>query len=266
MYGHVAPAATVAALSENDKEIGIVTATGSRLCRCLRCDQWGNYEAPTPEQVTAPNAPLPKDLPRPLRGKALDEKVVVRAIALERGAHVLFFVFVIVLLVVVEWGLPGVQDSARQLLASAQDIVADGRPGNSLLVRGLEEISNLSPGHVGLLIAGLAAYAALEGIEAVFLWRGKRWAEYLTVVATAALLPLALQALAEKVTVLRILGVVVDLAILAYLIWTKRLFGVRGGNTGLEEALHADVDWPTLHLNAPVKPIPLEVEQQKALR
>jgi uncharacterized membrane protein (DUF2068 family) len=38
---------------------------------------------------------------------------------------------------------------------------------------------------VGLVLAG---YALLEGVEAVGLWMGKRWAEYLTFVATTALL------------------------------------------------------------------------------
>ncbi len=36
----------------------------------------------------------------------------------------------------------------------------------------------------------LLAYAALEGMEAVGLWLVKRWAEYLTFVATTILLPL----------------------------------------------------------------------------
>ena len=43
-----------------------------------------------------------------------------------------------------------------------------------------------------------------------------------------------------------------NLAILAYLIWTKRLFGVRGGIASLERELAADVDWDELERRAPL--------------
>jgi hypothetical protein len=44
----------------------------------------------------------------------------------------------------------------------------------------------------------------------------------------------------------------VNLAILAYLIWTKRLFGVRGGIAALERELAEDVDWDDLGQRAPL--------------
>ena len=69
----------------------------------------------------------------------------------------------------------------------------------------------------------------LEGVEAVGLWRERRWAEYLTAVATAGFLPFEVHELIKRITVLRVGALVVNVAILAWLVWRKRLFGVRGG-------------------------------------
>jgi hypothetical protein len=60
---------------------------------------------------------------------------------------------------------------------------------------------------VGLVIAG---YAVLEGVEAVGLWLAKRWAEYLTFVATALLLVPELYELTGRVTATRILTLIIN--------------------------------------------------------
>ena len=57
--------------------------------------------------------------------------------------------------------------------------------------------------------------------------------------------------LVNKVSALKVGALAVNLAILGYLVWTKRLFGVRGGLAGLERELAADVDWDELHRRAP---------------
>ena len=71
-----------------------------------------------------------------------------------------------------------------------------------------------------------AVYCVLEGTEAVGLWKERRWAEYLTAVATAGFLPFEIIELSKKVSPLKVATLVVNLAILVYLIWAKRLFGV----------------------------------------
>jgi uncharacterized membrane protein (DUF2068 family) len=97
----------------------------------------------------------------------------------------------------------------------------------------------------------LAAYALLEAVEAVGLWRQRRWAEYLTLVATAALLPLEIYELFKGVTALKVIALVVNVAIVVYLLFAKRLFGVRGG-AAAEEALRArDVGWASLDRTSP---------------
>ncbi len=73
------------------------------------------------------------------------------------------------------------------------------------------------------------AYGVLEGTEAYGLWRRRLWAEYLTIVATALLLIPEVDTLLKKVTVLKALGFVLNLAIVIFLIIRVRRKGRRQG-------------------------------------
>jgi uncharacterized membrane protein (DUF2068 family) len=46
--------------------------------------------------------------------------------------------------------------------------------------------------------------------------------------------------LAGKVTWLRIAAFVINLVLVIYLVWTRRLFGVRGGKTAYEARLRSE--------------------------
>jgi uncharacterized membrane protein (DUF2068 family) len=92
----------------------------------------------------------------------------------------------------------------------------------------------------------VAAYAVLEGVEAVGLWLAKRWAEYLTFVATTVLLVPELYELAHRVSALKIVTLVINLAVVAYLLYAKRLFGLRGGGRAEDAARERDTGWPAL--------------------
>ena len=201
MHGHEAPAATA---RYEGGELSVALDEQSQLARCLRCDAWVHTDTPKAE-------PPVGDLPRPLRGKALDELVVIRAIALERGIHVIFFLLVAIFLVLLEFGLPALQHDASAIVP----VLDQTRSGQQVLSRWLDRLINLDGGHVWVLALMALGYAALEAVESFFLWRGKRWAEYLTVVATAAFLPLELYELTEKVSALKIAALAVNLAILA---------------------------------------------------
>jgi uncharacterized membrane protein (DUF2068 family) len=73
-------------------------------------------------------------------------------------------------------------------------------------------------------IAGLFAlgYGALELVEGTGLWLDKLWAEYLTVIATALLLPLEIVELVRKPSALKAAGIAVNVAIVVYLIVVLR--------------------------------------------
>jgi uncharacterized membrane protein (DUF2068 family) len=62
------------------------------------------------------------------------------------------------------------------------------------------------------------AYGALEGVEAYGLWRRRRWGEVLTVVATSLLIVPELWELSKGVSFLKAGALVVNVAIVAYLV------------------------------------------------
>jgi uncharacterized membrane protein (DUF2068 family) len=97
----------------------------------------------------------------------------------------------------------------------------------------------------------LVAYAVLEGVEAVGLWRGRRWAEYLTFIATTVLLPLEVYEITRRPTALKAVTLVVNLAIVAYLVVAKRLFGIRGGERALAELRATDSGWGAIERATP---------------
>lgn len=74
------------------------------------------------------------------------------------------------------------------------------------------------------LIFGVAAlaYGVLEGAEAYGLWTRRAWGEWLTVVATSLLFIPELWELTKSATVLKVGALLVNAAVVAYLIWRLR--------------------------------------------
>lgn len=80
----------------------------------------------------------------------------------------------------------------------------------------------LSPGRLEVLALGAFLYAALFATEGIGLWLGLRWAEYLTAVATASFVPIELFEVLQRLTLLRVAALVLNIAVAAYLIWRLR--------------------------------------------
>jgi uncharacterized membrane protein (DUF2068 family) len=72
--------------------------------------------------------------------------------------------------------------------------------------------------------AGAVLYGVLELVEGVGLLLRRRWAEYLVLVATCAFVPVEIDELLRHPTPVKAIAFVVNLAIIAYLVWRKRLF------------------------------------------
>src|SRR5262249_3750257 len=188
--------------------------------RCLRC---GDYVLGRPHgSGPADDAPL---VPR---GRVLRDLFILRILAVERVARGLLILLLV-------WGVVRFRDRQADLRRAFEEDLPLLRPLADKLHVNLDDsgavhtIQRILPPQTRTLVwiaVGLAAYALIELVEGVGLWYAKRWAEYLTVVATAAFLPLEIYELTEKVTWLRIAALVFNVAAVIYLLYAKRLFGL----------------------------------------
>jgi uncharacterized membrane protein (DUF2068 family) len=84
---------------------------------------------------------------------------------------------------------------------------------------------------------GAFLYAGLFATEGVGLWLRRRWAEYFTIIATASFIPFEAFELAKQPTVLRGGALVLNIAVVAYLVAHVRR-GERTAITGSMEQSH----------------------------
>ena len=78
--------------------------------------------------------------------------------------------------------------------------------------------------HVSVLAIAAITYALLEGTEGVGLAMRRRWAEYLTVIATGILIPYEAYEVVHHVTLFKVGALALNLAVVGYLAYRKRLF------------------------------------------
>ncbi len=83
-------------------------------------------------------------------------------------------------------------------------------------------ISGLTPHRLEALGVIAFFFAGLFTIEGLGLWFGKRWAEYLTVLATLCLVPLEVFELTRQLSLVRFAALVLNLAVVGYLIYVLR--------------------------------------------
>jgi uncharacterized membrane protein (DUF2068 family) len=91
-----------------------------------------------------------------------------------------------------------------------------------LLLRLLVFVGNFA--HIDVVAIGATAYALLEGTEGVGLAMRRRWAEYLTVIATGVLIPYEAYEVLNRVTLFKVGALLLNLAVVGYLAYRKRLF------------------------------------------
>src|SRR6202789_1725226 len=86
----------------------------------------------------------------------------------------------------------------------------------------LEWFSGLSVSRIHALRIVTLAYAAVFAVEGIGLWMQKRWAEWLTTIITASLIPLEAWELFHRPTIGKILILLANAAVVAYLVWHVR--------------------------------------------
>ena len=82
----------------------------------------------------------------------------------------------------------------------------------------LEKLAALDDRRLKQLSVGTFIYAAIFFTEGIGLALRKRWAEYFTIIVTSSLLPLEVYALAKHPSVGEVLALVINLAVVAYLV------------------------------------------------
>ncbi|MFI6865429.1 DUF2127 domain-containing protein [Nocardia sp. NPDC050406] len=204
------------------ERLRVDTAAGEAW-RCLRC---GDFVIGEPRGRGRAD-----DAPEVPRGRLLRDRYIMRLLAVERVGRAV----VLVLLAAGVMKLRGSQEKWKEawerelpLLQPLADQLG-WNPDHSKLVHWLEKAFTLSSTTLTWLIVALLAYAAIQVVEAVGLWRVARWGEYFAVIATSIFLPLEIYELTEKVTILRVGALLVNLAAIVWLLWSKRLFGLHGG-------------------------------------
>jgi uncharacterized membrane protein (DUF2068 family) len=230
---------------------------GVRWHRCLRCDSW--VAIPPPDAPARTHPPNRDEIVIPLRGKALRDKVVLRLIALDRAFHFLILVLLGVAVLAFAGHERSLRDTYYRILTDLQGGVAGGpvqSSGHVGILHELDRLFSLQSGTLREVGIALLAYGLLEGVEAVGLWLAKRWAEYLTFLATTILLPLEVYEIVTKGSALKIIGLIINVAVVVYLLFAKRLFGLRGGGAVDEAERARDVSWEAIESATPGAAVP----------
>ena len=259
LRGHALLGTDVAEITEADRLV-VRDEGAMRWYRCVRCDSWLPLEPPTdPPRRSMP----PREaVELPPRGKALRDKIVLRVIAVDRAFHFVVLGVLAVAVFLIASHEHQLRHDFYRVLADIQGGVGGGplQTEHRGLVGRLDELFSLRKGTLELVGAGLAGLAVVEGVEAVGLWYQRRWAEYLTFVVTTALIPLEVYELTATVSWFKVVALIVNLAIVVYLLVAKRLFGIRGGYAvELSERRHS-TGWEALERTAPANPASAQVQ------
>ncbi len=220
----------------------------TRWHRCLRCDVW--IPLPPPEEPVRAKVPGRDEVELPTRGPALRDRYILRLIAVDRAVHV----FVLGSLAVALFTFARHDASLHRDYVRVMNDLSGGNPGESQ-VRGIlgyfGRAFKYSPQRLVKLGLAVTALAALEACEMIGLWLNKRWAEYLTFVATTAFIPLEVYELTLGVSVFKMVALVINVAIVVYLLLAKRLFGLRGGHRAELERRQALSGWDAVEQATP---------------
>jgi uncharacterized membrane protein (DUF2068 family) len=202
--------------------------------RCLRCGCF---------VLGPPRGSGPADeAPVLLRGRALRSAFILRLLAIERFVRGGLILLLGVAVLQFKSSQVSLRDIFDRDLAAAKPLLNQigWNASDSGLIHATESALNARGSTLTVVAIFLIGYGLLQLVEGVGLWLLKRWGEYFAVVATSLFLPLEVYELTEKVTVLRIGALGINVAAVVYLLLSKRLFGLRGGGKAYEDELNEE--------------------------
>ena len=250
LHGHELVGTDAAHIRPEDALLVREPGDGLRWYRCVRCDAW--VPLPPPSHPTQEHLPDRDHIALPLRGRPLRDRYVLRLIALDRVVHFLVLGVLAAAVFLFAVNRDALSQTFYRILDAVQGGVGgpSGESGNGVLGE-LQKAFVARPSTLWLVGVVIAAYALLEGLEAVGLWRGKRWAEYLTFIATTLLLIPEVYELTGTITVTKIITLIINLLVVGYLLFAKRLFGLRGGGRAEAAERERDSGWDALERSVP---------------
>jgi len=249
LHGHEILGTDAAALRAED-ELFARDSGGLRWYRCLRCDSW--LALTPPEHPARKYPPARDEIMLPLRGKPLRDRYILRLIAVDRAIHFLVLSALAAAVFLFASDRAALDAEFTRILNDLQGGVG-GPLSNSRhgIVHDLQYLFAVNIKNLYLVGAAIAAYALLEGIEAIGLWFAKRWAEYLTFVATIVFIPYEIDELIKGITALKLVAFIINVAVAVYLLYAKRLFGLRGGGRVERAEREADTGWTAIERATP---------------
>jgi uncharacterized membrane protein (DUF2068 family) len=206
-----------------------VLATGADgdLWQCLRC---ATFTRPTKLSPLVSGRVM--DVPLVPRGKEIRAALIMRVLAVERYGRGLL----VILLAVGAWQFHASQGRLREAFNQLSPHL---RPIGSWMgidlqhagiVQAARQLLDVKPQLVLVAAGALFVYGLLQLLEGTGLWLGRRWGEYVAVVATSLFLPLEIHEVLNGASVLKIAALCVNIVAVVWLVWNGRLFGARGGH------------------------------------
>jgi uncharacterized membrane protein (DUF2068 family) len=250
LRGHEIIGTDVAKIRPADSLLVREPGDGLRWYRCVRCDAWVPLSPPT--APTREYLPERAEIALPLRGRPLRDRYVLRLIALDRLVHFLVLGALAVGVFFFIADRAALSSTFYRVMDAVQGGVGgpNGHGGRGI-VRELQRAFSAKASTLWIVGLMLAGYALLEGIEAVGLWFAQRWAEYLTFVATTLLLIPEVYELTGRITATKIITLIINIAVVGYLLFAKRLFGLRGGGRAEAAEYDHDTGWKALERTLP---------------
>ena len=215
----------------------MASTAGGTAWRCLRCGTFEHHHGKV-HHGTGPAA----EAPLLRRGRELRDELILRVFAVERFIRFVVFAAAAYGVWRFKYDRGHIQQAFNHDLPAIRELYQDlgFNFDHSKLIGLIQHSFTLDARTLTYLAIGLVLYALIELTEGVGLWLGQRWGEYFAMVATSVFLPYEVYDLTVKITWLRVGALVINLLLVVYLVWSKRLFGVRGGKRAYEARLRTD--------------------------
>lgn len=205
----------------------------AELWQCLRC---GTY-VPGDPHGSGPAV----DAPAVKRGKQIRGDLILKLFAIERAIRVLIFGAVAYGI----WRFAGSHDTVAEAIRHDIPVIRAlvkqlGFNLSRALLDKIQSLLHVSSSNLHLLALGIAGLAVVSGIEAFALWQARRWGEYFALIVTSLGLPFEIYELSKAVTITKVTLFALNVLLVVYLVYSRRLFGARGGKEAYEARLRSE--------------------------